>query len=286
VQIIFASKAHPRDEPGKVLIREIVHLARQPEFRRRIVFLEDYDHVIARYLVSGVDVWVNTPRRPLEASGTSGMKASFNGALNLSVLDGWWDEGYSDRTGWAIGKGEEYTDTEYQDRVEAGALYEVLEREVVPLFYTRGADRLPRGWIALMKSAMGELCPVFNTNRMVHQYYVQSYAPALPRRVRLEDDGCRRARELSRWKARVRAAWGALRVAHVDVDLPEQTTIGKTFQVKAWVKSGGLSPDELAVQVWIGRLRENRQIGDPDLRVAAHGERSDRSIVNARIGAT
>jgi starch phosphorylase len=270
VQIIFAGKAHPKDEPGKALIRHIVQLARQPEFRRRIVFLEDYDHVIARYLVGGVDVWVNTPRRPMEASGTSGMKASFNGALNLSILDGWWDEGYSERSGWAIGEGEDYEDMEYQDRVEAGALYELLENQVVPLFYTRGADRLPRGWIGLMKSAMGELCPVFNTNRMVHQYYVQAYGPAIERRGRLEEDGCRRARDLSRWKARVRACWDALRIARVEVELPEEATIGKTIAVKTWVKSGGLTAGELALQVCVGRLRENRQIGDPEIIPMTH----------------
>jgi starch phosphorylase len=270
VQIIFAGKAHPRDEPGKALIRHIVQLARQPELRRRIVFLEDYDHVIARYLVGGADVWVNTPRRPMEASGTSGMKASFNGALNLSVLDGWWDEGYSERSGWAIGEGEDYEDMEYQDRVEAGALYELLEREIVPLFYTRSGGRLPRGWISLMKSAMGELCPVFNTNRMVHQYHVQAYGPAIDRRARLEADGFRRARDLARWKARVRAAWDELCIARVEVDLPEQATIGRTFQVQAWVKPGGLGADELAVQVCVGRLHENRQIGDPEIISMGH----------------
>ena len=130
MQLIFAGKAHPADEPGKDLIRQVVQMARRPEFRRRIVFLEDYDQSVARYLVQGVDVWLNTPQRPLEASGTSGMKAVFNGALNLSILDGWWDEAYAPGVGWAIGQGEEYEDAEYRDRIESGALLDLLENEV------------------------------------------------------------------------------------------------------------------------------------------------------------
>ena len=147
VQIIFAGKAHPRDHGGKELIAEILHIARRPEFRRRIVFLEDYDMNVARYLVQGVDVWLNNPRRPLEASGTSGMKVCVNGGLNLRILDGWWVEGYAGDNGWAIGAGEEYTDLTYQDDVESRAIYDLLEQEIVPLFYTRASDGLPRGWL-------------------------------------------------------------------------------------------------------------------------------------------
>lgn len=260
VQIIYAGKAHPRDDEGKALIRQIVQLARRSEFRRRVVFLEDYDAIVSRYLVQGVDVWLNTPRRPLEASGTSGMKAAFNGALNLSILDGWWDEASSQRTGWAIGKGEEYRDLDYQDRVEAGALYELLEREVVPLFYTRGADGMPRGWISLMRSAMSDLCPVFNTNRMVHQYTLAAYRPTLERRIRLEEDGFRRARGLAQWRHRVRQAWSQVRIGRVEVSLPENTRVGDSFDVRAWVQSGPLSPQDLAVQVCIGRVNDSREI--------------------------
>jgi starch phosphorylase len=262
VQIVFAGKAHPRDEPGKQIIRQIVQVARRPEFRRRIIFLEDYDHVVARYLVQGVDVWLNTPRRPLEASGTSGMKAAFNGALNLSILDGWWDEAYSPATGWAIGKGEEYTDHEYQDRVEAGALYDLLASEVVPLFYSRGADNVPRRWIALMRSAMTSLCPVFNTNRMLHQYVVDGYLPADRRRAKLEERGFERARALAAWKQKVRAGWHDVRVTRVEVVLPELTRVGELFEVSAWIQLGTLSPADVAAQVYIGRLLESRDIID------------------------
>lgn len=260
VQILYAGKAHPKDEPGKVLIREVIQLARRPEFRRRIVFLEDYDQVVARYLVQGVDVWLNTPRRPMEASGTSGMKAALNGVPNLSILDGWWDEAYSPRVGWAIGLGEDYADHAYQDRVEAGALYDLLENEVVPLFYDRGKDGLPRGWIEMMKAILGELCPMFNTNRMVHQYAVEAYHPALGRRARFEAEGFRIARDLAAWRRKVAQAWPSVRVEEVGVDVPPDTRVGMVFTVRARVDADGLGPDDLLVQAYLGRLDANREI--------------------------
>jgi len=279
VQILFAGKAHPKDEPGKELIRQIVQLARRPEFRRRIVFLEDYDQVVARYMVEGVDVWLNTPRRPLEASGTSGMKAAFNGALNLSILDGWWDEAYSPNTGWAIGRGEEYADHGYQDRVEAGALCDLLENEVVPLFYRRGADGLPRGWIALMRSAMTALCPVFNTNRMVHQY-VEGYLRAEARRAHLEEGSFRRARSLAAWKEKVRKGWRDVRVSRVEVIMPEQTRVGELFEVRAWVSLGSLAPGDVAPQVYLGKLRESRDIIQPEIIAMTYrGSASDEGVL-------
>ena len=170
VQVIFAGKAHPRDNPGKDLIRQIIHIARQEPFHRSVVFLEDYDVNVARYLVQGVDIWLNTPLRPMEASGTSGMKVAANGGLNVSILDGWWAEGYDPSVGWAIGSGETYDDLEYQNSVESQALYDLLEKEVVPTFYDRGPDKLPRRWVAKMKATMCKLAPRFNTNRMVREY--------------------------------------------------------------------------------------------------------------------
>ncbi len=186
VQFIFSGKAHPKDHGGKELIAEILQLARRPEFRRRIVFLEDYDINVARYMVQGVDVWLNNPRRPLEASGTSGMKVCCNGGLNLSILDGWWCEGYDGDNGWAIGAGEEYTDLTYQDDVESRAIYDLLEQEIVPLFYNRTSDGLPRGWLKRMKRSMMTLCPVFNTGRMVAEYLTTCYFPSAQRFVRLD----------------------------------------------------------------------------------------------------
>src|SRR5207248_5082520 len=197
MQILFAGKAHPRDHGGKELIAEILHISRRPEFRRRIVFLEDYDMNVARYLDQGIDVWLNNPRRPLEASGTSGMKVCCNGGLNLSILDGWWDEGHAHDNGWAIGAGEEYTDLTYQDDVESRAIYDLLEQELVPLFYTRSSDGLPRGWLKVMKRSMSTVCPFFNTNRMVQEYIEKCYWPSAQRFEGLAVDNLRKARALA-----------------------------------------------------------------------------------------
>ncbi len=272
VQIIFAGKAHPRDDAGKAFIREIVQLAQRPEFRRRVVFIEDYDMVTARYLVQGCDVWLNTPQRPREASGTSGMKAAFNGVLNLSILDGWWDEAYQAGNGWAIGNGEEYADPEYQDRVESATLYELLEHDVVPLFYTRSSDGLPRGWIEMMKGSMQSNCPVFNTNRMVHQYLDRAYLPAQAHRSRLEEGSFKRARALARWRARVRKAWPSVRIIAVDAERTENLRVGETVAVSARVAADRLTPSDLCVQIYAGRLDDHQEIGGAEILAMAHRE--------------
>jgi starch phosphorylase len=266
VQIIFAGKAHPRDNPGKELIRQIIHHARRAEFRNRIVFIENYDMVVARYLVQGVDVWLNTPRRPHEASGTSGMKATANGALNLSILDGWWDEGYTAETGWAIGHGEEYTDDqiEYQDRVESNALYDLLEKEIVPIFYERRSDGLPRGWIAKMKAAMRDHAGVFNTNRMVRDYTEHCYVPASQRAQNLLKDNLARAKALASWKNQTYQQWGQIRIESVSAEGPEdqELKVGDQLQVQARVHLGALNPTDVAVELFHGRLDAQGMIVD------------------------
>lgn len=262
VQILMAGKAHPHDNGGKELIRQVVHFARDEQVRRRFVFLEDYDVATARYLVQGVDVWLNTPRRPLEASGTSGMKILANGGLNVSILDGWWDEGYDPSVGWAIGNGEEYEDHEYQDRVESAALYDLLEREVIPLFYGRGTDGLPRGWIAKMKASMRKLCPVFNTNRMVHDYVERCYLPAARRYHRLTEDGMEGARSLVAYKTRIREHWGEVRVEEVNGDAQESVSVGMPIRVEARVRLGSLDPRDVAVQIYHGPLDADRHFQD------------------------
>src|SRR5207253_10836123 len=161
IQFVFAGKAHPADHEGKELIKAIVNFARDPAVRRRFVFVENYDMNVARHLVQGVDVWLNTPRRPYEASGTSGMKAACNGVLNCSILDGWWVEGYASDLGWAIGRGETYSDPGYQDHIEGQALYDILEKQIIPLFYQRSVENTPHEWIARMKNCMRKLAPVF-----------------------------------------------------------------------------------------------------------------------------
>jgi starch phosphorylase len=260
VQVIFAGKAHPRDEPGKALIQEIVRLTREEPFRRRIVFLEDYDLAVARPMVQGSDVWLNTPRRPEEASGTSGMKAAANGALNASTLDGWWAEAWDSvdqsaaTIGWAIGRGEDYDDLKYQDEVEAEALYEVLEREIIPTFYDRGADGLPRRWIAAMKASIGCLTPFFNTHRMVREYTEKFYLPMTERAQRLNVDDMRRAQALAAWRERVQEAWPRIAIQSVDTPELSELNVGETARTRASVHLSTLQPDDVAVQLYVGTV--------------------------------
>jgi glycogen phosphorylase len=260
VQVIIAGKAHPRDEAGKELIRRIIELTGMDAFRRSVVFLEDYDMATARYLVQGSDVWLNTPRRPLEASGTSGMKAAANGVLNLSVLDGWWVEAWEqlgDRrtgAGWAIGSGEVYTDHEEQDRIEGAALYALLENEIVPTFYHRGPDRLPREWIVRMKQSIARLNPQFNATRLVSEYTERYYLRGAARAARLLADGAARAGALAAWKRRVAAAWDGVGVETVAQRPPAELLAGASFTVTALVRLGGLQPEEVGVELCIGRV--------------------------------
>ncbi len=223
--------------------------------RRRIVFLENYDMNIARYLVQGVDVWLNTPRRGMEASGTSGMKAAANGVPNCSILDGWWVEGYSPDVGWAIGRGETYPDYNTQDTIESQALYDLLEKQIVPLFYKRGVDNLPREWIARMKNCMRKLAPVFNTNRMVREYAEQFYIPANARGLTLASEGFKRSLALSLEKDKLRRLWNAIRVVGVHSSGNGHFKVGQTMDVEALVDlPGDIKPDDLKVQLYSGRL--------------------------------
>lgn len=262
VQLIFAGKAHPQDFAGKELIQQIVGLARQEPFRRRLVFLENYGMTVARYMVQGVDVWLNNPRRPEEASGTSGMKATANGALNLSILDGWWDEAYQPEVGWAIGQGELYDDRSYQDQVESEALYDVLERDVVPLFYDRGPDGLPRRWIARMKASTAALCHFFNTHRMVQEYTERFYLPAAARSESLISDGMVQAEALAAWRARVQAAWPQVRIVTVDSAPITELHVGETVQVRSRVRLSNLTPDDVVVELYLGRVDASGAISE------------------------
>jgi glycogen phosphorylase len=271
VQIIFAGKAHPHDNPGKEFIRKLVHLARRDDMRQRVIFIEDYDMSLARYLVQGADVWLNTPRRGLEASGTSGMKAAANGAINLSTLDGWWAEGYSPDLGWAVGHGEVYEDVYYGDEVEARALYDLLEKEVVPLFYARGADGLPREWIARMKRSMSRITPRFNTLRMLEEYAERLYMPAAARYGRLVADGFQAAAELSEWLERVRQQWRDLRIVSVQSDARDGVPVHTEVDVSAEVKLNGLDPNDLLVQVFYGPVGPQGQLMDYEVEAMVPG---------------
>jgi len=263
VQFIFSGKAHPKDQGGKELIARVVQMARRSELRRRVVFLEDYDMNVARYLVQGADVWLNNPRRPLEASGTSGMKVPVNGGLNLSILDGWWVEGYDGDNGWAIGAGEEYTDLAYQDEVESRNLYDQIEQDVVPLFYARGADGLPRGWIRRMKRSIMTCVPVFNTNRMVEEYAERCYLPSHRRYAKLGADHLTAAKALAGWRKRVGGAWGQVKVEGVDAPVAEARRVGDLLPVQVRVQLGSFTPNDVKVQLCFGTLDALGEIAVP-----------------------
>lgn len=269
VQIIFAGKAHPRDGGGKELIQRIIALARDPAFRRHVVFLEDQDMAISRYLVQGCDVWLNTPLRPLEASGTSGMKAAANGALNLSTLDGWWDEAWraprpdSESIGWAIGNGEPYSNPGQQDQVESEALYDLLERDVVPTFYELGPDRLPRRWVAQMKGSLKNLCHTFNTHRMVREYTERFYLPAFERFARLESGCAAAARGLAAWKCLVAREWPQVQVAGLEAGPARETNVGDLVTVQARLRLGALPPTDVTVELYLGALDAAGELVQP-----------------------
>ncbi|MCS6978326.1 MAG: alpha-glucan family phosphorylase [Gemmatales bacterium] len=267
VQIIFSGKAHPRDHGGKELIAEIVHVARRPDLRRRIVFLEDYDMAVARYLVQGVDIWLNNPRRPLEASGTSGMKAAANAGIHMSVLDGWWAEGYARDNGYAIGAGEEYTDLNYQDDVESRAIYDLLEQEIVPAFFTRGSDGVPRQWVRMMKNSMKTLCPVFNTNRMLEEYMRLAYWPTHQHYLQMIADDAKPARNLVRWRRHVEQHWPQITVESVEAKGADGAHVGEQVPVLARIRLGPLAPEDVEVQLVHGLVDSLGEIATPNVTV-------------------
>lgn len=255
VQFIFAGKAHPHDHPGKELIRDVVRFANMPEFRHAFVFLENYDMTVAHYLVQGVDIWLNTPRRPQEASGTSGMKVIYNGGLNLSILDGWWAEAYSPDVGWAIGSGEVYDldEHELQDFVESQALYNLLESDVIPLYYERGRDDIPRRWVQRVKNSMSTLAHYFSTARMVEEYTEQFYIRSRQQYQHLIGENIQKGKSYGRWLARVQGAWQDVHVKKVKVS-DDNLIIGDPLKVEAWVELGELIPGDVQVQLFSGDL--------------------------------
>ncbi|MFI6409964.1 glycosyltransferase family 1 protein [Streptomyces sp. NPDC050548] len=261
IQIVVAGKAHPADDGGKRLVQELVKFADDPRVRHRIVFLPDYGMAMAQKLYPGCDIWLNNPLRPLEACGTSGMKAALNGCLNLSVLDGWWDEWFQPDFGWAIptadGTG---TDPDHRDDVEAAALYDLLEQRVTPRFYERGQDGLPDRWIEMVRRTLTLLGPKVLAGRMVREYVERLYAPAAHAHRAMTPDA---ARELASWKGRVRAAWHGVSVDHVETSAATATAeLGTTLNLRVRVGLGGLAPDDVEVQAVSGRVDPEDRIGD------------------------
>jgi glycogen phosphorylase len=276
VQFIFAGKAHPRDEAGKALIQEVYKLSREAGLENRIVFVEDYDSYIARRLVQGVDLWLNHPLRPLEASGTSGMKCAPNGGINLSVLDGWWCEGYNGSNGWAIGAEIDNGTTEFQNEVDASSLYKLLENQIVPLYYAKPDGKLPLAWLQLMRESIRSVTPVFNTQRMVKEYTEQLYIPAAQAYENLARDGCGAATQLSQWKTQMRKDWPQVQISDMQVANKDRPTIqvGESLQISARVHLGAVDPRHVRVEAYHGEL-DNGDLHNPAATVLTQSSQAD-----------
>jgi len=262
VQVIFAGKAHPADDQGKELLRTVVELTTDAEWRDRVVFLDDYGMGVARTLVRGADLWLNTPRRLMEACGTSGMKAALNGGLNCSILDGWWDEMFDGEIGWAVPSAEWIEDAGARDATEAAGLLNVLESRVVPAFYERGADGLPAEWLRRMKASLVRIGPRAGATRMVRDYVEDWYLPATRRSRSLAEHDHQGARELVHWRKRITQVWPAVSI--VALSHEEHVTTGSTQRVWADVALGGLDPDEVEVQLWHGLVEPDDELRDPE----------------------
>jgi starch phosphorylase len=261
VQLVIAGKSHPADDEGKRLIQRLVEFSMEADVRQRIVFLPNYDIGMATLLYPGTDVWLNNPLRPLEACGTSGMKAALNGSLNLSILDGWWAEFSDGENGWAIPSADSAGDAAERDKLEAESLYDLIEHQVAPRFYDRNAAGVPERWVASIRHTLSTLSPALSADRMVSEYVERLYTPAAHAERAISANGYQPARELAEWVARVTEAWPKVHVTHVEsggVDAVPQ--VGDTLHLRASVEIDGLSPDDVAVEVVYGRAREGDRL--------------------------
>ena len=261
VLFIFAGRAHPADVPGQDVLREIARMAKMPEFEGRVLLVEGYDLQLGRQMVTGVDVWLNNPIYPLEASGTSGMKAGMNGVINLSVLDGWWGEGYRRGNGWAIKPAPAAADAARRDKEESRTLYEILQDHVLPLYYDRGTQGYSREWIRMAKASMASILPRFNATRMVNEYVTKFYAPASRHGRRLAQDGGAAAAALAGWKARVRAAWAGVKVRRIDEPI-ERITFGEEVTIEVAVALNGLDAADVHVELLLLRTERETDIDE------------------------
>jgi starch phosphorylase len=260
VQILMAGKAHPLDTPGKEIIKDIIELAREPRFRNRIIFLEDYDINVARYLVQGADIWLNNPRRPQEASGTSGMKAALNGVINLSVLDGWWVEGYDEDSGFKIGNGEEYDNIKMQDQLEAESLYNTLERDIIPEFYDRSNIDIPENWVARMKATIQKTGEMFASQRMLMDYANQFYIPAITAAQKLRANDFALTKEVSAWIDRVSRSWERIHIRDINfADIGGTVEVGQLIDINMQVDLGEITPNDVSVEIVFGQLNSQER---------------------------
>jgi starch phosphorylase len=281
VQIIFAGKAHPADEPGKALIQQIYRLSRQPDFVGKIILLEGYDMAMARKLVSGVDIWLNNPIRPYEASGTSGEKASLNGVPNCSILDGWWEEGYNGKNGWAFGEQRDYQNPELQSEADALALYTVLEQEIVPLYYARDAQGIPVGWLQVMKEAIRTVASQFSMARMVKEYTERLYIPAVQQGQQVTGESYALARSLAEWKQKVARAWPGVAIWATG-PTEGQIAIGEAIAVNAYLRLPDVRQEDVAVEVVYGR-DDDGKMRDPVVQRMEPDGREDNGNYRYRV---
>ena len=261
VQLIFAGKAHPADEPGHHLLQQVANLAAEIDVRHRLVLLEDYDISVARMLVQGCDVWLNTPLRPNEACGTSGMKVVFNGGLNLSILDGWWDEMSTPEVGWAIPSAENASDPELRNDLESASVFDILERQVVPLYYRRGETDLPSDWLGKVKRSMARLGPQVESTRMLREYVERLYEPAATRSDLMMERDQERARGLVRWTRHLERAWPSLSVPSTSSSPLGDGEDG--FRIDAQVALGELEPEDVSVQLVYGEVDLDNELRQP-----------------------
>jgi len=279
VQIVIAGKAHPKDQPGKTYIREVVQLSRDPELWKHLVFVEDYDMKVGRELVQGVDVWLNTPRRGEEACGTSGMKAAINGVLNLSILDGWFDEAYETSGGWAIGEREPYSDD--QDALHASAIYSLLENEIVPMFY-ENREQTPREWMRRVKQSLTHISPAFDCRRMVHEYMTELYEPAHSAHLRMRKADYALSREKTQWNARIHEVWDRVRFVEAGPGPSGSMVSGRAVAVRAAIDLAGLAPTDVRAEVVIGRVDSNGYLEETEVVVLPFLEQQDTAAVFAK----
>jgi starch phosphorylase len=276
VQMVIAGKAHPADDGGKALIQQLVRFADDPDVRHRIAFLPDYDIGLARHLYPGCDVWLNNPLRPLEACGTSGMKAALNGGLNLSIRDGWWDEMYDGENGWAIPSADGVDEPARRDALEAGALYDLIEGSVRARFYDRDRNGLPLRWLEMVRHTLITLGPQVLASRMVRDYVVDLYTPAAVATRRAEADGFAAARDLAAWRCRVASVWPRVRIGYVETaggeDVPQ---VGERLALRAFVDLAGLTPDDVEVEVGYGRVNDADEVVNPVVTPLTFAERYD-----------
>jgi starch phosphorylase len=275
VQFVIAGKAHPADEGGKRLIQEIVRFSDDPEVRHRIVFLPNYDMSLSQSLFPGCDVWLNNPLRPYEACGTSGMKSALNGGLNVSILDGWWDEWYDGDNGWAIPSADGVEDPDRRDDIEAAALFDLLENEVAPRFYDLDADNLPVRWLEMVRHTLKSLGPKVLSTRMLRDYVRQLYTPAVEIARQLEEDDAI-AIDLAAWKRRLRSAWGGVQIEHIESrGVSESPALGSQLTLRVYAALGDLSPDDVDVQVLHGRVAADDELRRPIVTNLEHAEKQE-----------